>query len=86
MDDSLSETLRTIEAEAEREGVALTLPARLILVRLAEAGGEAVVTKLWRLALSRLSSPSWRVISGDSRPLATARCGEQTSHPLGTPN
>jgi hypothetical protein len=53
MDSSLSEALRVIEREAEREGIQLTRPARLILVHLAESGGEAVVAKLWRVALDR---------------------------------
>jgi hypothetical protein len=53
MDNSLCEALRVIEREAEREGVQLTRPARLILAHLAESGGEAIVAKLWRGALDR---------------------------------
>jgi hypothetical protein len=39
MDNSLSEALRIIEREAEREGIQLTRPARLILAHLAVIGG-----------------------------------------------
>jgi len=57
VDELLSKTLRIIEAEAEQEGVVLTSQARLILTHLAEAGGEAVATKLWRLALHASKFP-----------------------------
>jgi len=57
MDNSLSEALRIIEREAEREGIQLTRPARLILAHLAESGGAIVVAKLWRLALDRVVTP-----------------------------
>jgi hypothetical protein len=53
MEDSLADTLRRIEREAEREGIELTRPARLILAYLAENGGAAVVAKLRRLALNQ---------------------------------
>ena len=53
MEDTLADTLRLIEREAEREGIELTRPARLILAYLAENGGAAIVAKLWRLALNQ---------------------------------
>ena len=53
MEDTLADTLRRIEREAEREGIELTRPARLILAYLAENGGAAVVAKLRRLALNQ---------------------------------
>ena len=56
MDNSLSEALRIIEREAEREGIQLTRPARLILAHLAESGGAIVVANLW-LALDRVVTP-----------------------------
>jgi hypothetical protein len=54
VNDLLSETLRIIELEAERNGIQLTPPTRRILIHLAESGcSPALVAKLWRLALAQ---------------------------------